>query len=218
VQAIASPSGWGEAASQRLLPIDPALKITQHLGCDVGSYWGLSLVLGGDVRLRLGTPPGLVPFINVPFPTVKPRTGWIGGVALPPDTLRHTPSPVTRSPVGVAGAWKGYNRRCGLPLAPKVGLCGCMAVRQSYYIANGGTRHLVKRSRRPFWQGLLLGLLSGGLGRFGDLSLLLTGLWGIQKGKADGVRSKPSLRRASSVTLRASAPVPVTRDLFCPET
>jgi hypothetical protein len=63
VQAIAFPSGWGEAASQRLLSIDPALKTTRHLGCDVGSYWGLSLVLGGDVRLRLSTPPGLVPLL-----------------------------------------------------------------------------------------------------------------------------------------------------------
>jgi len=45
------------------------------------------------------------PFISVPVPTVKPRTGWIGGEALPPDTLRHEPLPVAAPPRGVAGAW-----------------------------------------------------------------------------------------------------------------
>jgi len=32
------------------------------------------------------------PFIGVSIPTVEPRTGWIGGGALPPETLRHQPS------------------------------------------------------------------------------------------------------------------------------
>jgi hypothetical protein len=77
---------------------------------------------------------------------------------------------------------------------------------------------LGKRSRRPFWQGLLLGLLGGAVGRFGNLLLLPTELWGTQKGKADGVRGKLGSRRASSVIPRALAPVPVTRDLFWPET
>ena len=104
-----------------------------------------------------------------------------------------------------------------LASAPKVGLCGCMAVGQPYYIATGGTRQLGKRSRRTFWQGLLLGLLGGASVRFSALSHLSTELWGIQKGKADEVRGKPGSRRASSAISRASVPVPVTRDLFCPE-
>ena len=49
-------------------------------------------------------------------------------------------------------------------------------------------------------------------------SHLPTGLWGIQKGKADEVRRKPGSRRARSATSRASAPDPVTRYLDCPET
>ena len=44
---------------------------------------------GEDVRLRLGTSPGFKGVDIVPFRTAKPWTGWIGGLALPPDTLRR---------------------------------------------------------------------------------------------------------------------------------
>jgi hypothetical protein len=64
------------------------------------------------------------PFISVPVPTVKPRTGWIGGEALPPDTLRHELLPVAAPPRGVASAWGGYKRCCGLPQRRRLGSVG----------------------------------------------------------------------------------------------
>ena len=71
-----------------------------------------------------------------------------------------------------------------LASAPKVGLCGCMAVRQPYYIATGGTRQLGKRSRRTSWQGLLLGLLGGAIGRFGVPITPADGALGNSKGES----------------------------------
>ena len=106
------------------------------------------------------------PFISVPVPTVKPRTGWIGGGALPPDTLRHEPLSVAAPPRGVAGAWGATK-----------GAVACLSAEGWALWVHGGSPALQhshrgyppvgERSRRTFWQGLLLGLLGGAIGRFG---------------------------------------------------
>lgn len=120
---------------------------------------------------------------SVPFRTAKLWTGWIGGLALPPDTLRRKPAPVAARPSGESERLGGYNRRCGLPSAPKVGLCGRLAAGQPCYTATGGTRQLGKRSRRLFWQSLLLGPLGGALGRFGAHHTCRQGSGEFKRGK-----------------------------------
>lgn len=74
--------------------------------------------------------------------------GLVGQEASPSFQTRcDASSPQPRGvPQGVP-ALGSYNRCCGSPPAPKVGLCGCLADSQPYYVATGGTRQLGKRYR-----------------------------------------------------------------------
>ena len=100
------------------------------------------------------------PFISVPVPIVKPRTGWIGGEALPPDTLRHEPLPVAAPPQGVASAW-----------GAKKGAVACLSAEGWALWVHGGSPALLYSHRgyppvgEAFAQNLLAGPPLGALRR-----------------------------------------------------
>src|SRR5690606_800966 len=109
---------------------------------------------------------------------------------------------------GKRGIWEDPVQAQGnTPSAPRGGLCGCLAVRQTLLAATGGTYRLGK----PHWPNLPGGPPLGALrrclrGAHATRSRRPTALWGIQEGKADVTRGETGERRTSSEATRAHAP------------
>lgn len=101
---------------------------------------------------------------TVPFFTVLPWTGWIGGLALPPDTLQHKLPPSSSAPLRGKRAPGGATIGAVACLSAEGWALWVLGSLPALLYSHRGYPPAGERSRRPFWQGLLLGLLGGALG------------------------------------------------------
>ena len=126
--------------------------------------------------------------------------------------------PLAWAPRGSSG--KSLQAQGNTPRAPRVGLCGRLAVGQTYQKPPGVPPSWGSRSRgRTSWEGLLLGRLGGVFGALCAPLPPADGALGNSEGEngCAARQARPSPGCAAR-TVGLTAPDPVTRELFCPVT
>jgi hypothetical protein len=132
--------------------------------------------------------------VKVPFHTSPLSRGALRSAGVPTIAASTTPAPLLpwRSRRAPRGIWEDSVQAQGnTPCAPRGGLCGCLAVRQTFSKPPGVPTGWGRPQGRTSRSGLLLGRLGGVFGaHLAPRSRLPTALWGIQEGKADVTRGE----------------------------
>jgi hypothetical protein len=167
---------------------------------------------GGVVGPWLGTSPRQPSSAAlVPFHTSPPSRGALRSAGVPTIAASTTPAPLQPRALHSPGPARHLGRlrqaQGNTPCAPRGGLCGLLAARQTFQKPPGVPTGWGSLQGQNLPVGPPLGALRCRFrGALAPRSRPPTALWGIQEGKADVTRCETGARRTSSAATRASCP------------